>query len=248
MHPLVTISPDESDSPKTAARRIRELPAVAAFLALQFWVSTEIAYFLWVACFPLWFAGAMPLLQAKDRGWQPLHRPAGTRAATLQRRDLEPASLQVARKVAWGGWLALLAVTLWAFATRSESWAFAWTLIFPLMGGGWLAWGAYFGRMATLEPEPIDVSASPELAQGYADFRNFKLWGWFTLSVLAMLAFSTTSLLLALDGSGLMTTAIWIGAGGGSMVGVLGGAFGVRADLYRTRLNRLYQDLSENRA
>lgn len=120
-------------------------------------------------------------------------------------------------------------------------------MIFPLIGGGWLAWGAYFGRMATLEPEPIDLSSSPELAQGYADFRNFKLWGWFTLSVLAMLAFCMTSLLLALDASGL-TTAIWIGAGGGSMVGVLGGVFGVRADLYRTRLNRLYQDLSENRA
>lgn len=249
--------PDPGDDAAERAARIARLRtrlwlgtavAVAAFLAFHFWVSTEIAYYLWVAGFPLWFAGAMPLFQAKDRGWQPLHRPEGTRAATLQRRDLEPASLRAARKVAWGGWLALVAATLWAFATGEQGWELAWLLIFPLTGGGWLAWGAYCGRLAMLEPEPIDVSASPELAQGYADFRNFKLWGWFTLSVLAMLAFCTTTLLLALDASGLLTTAIWIGAGGGSMVGVLGGVFGVRADLYRTRLHRLYQDLSRESA
>ncbi len=248
--------PDPDDDAAERVERIARLRrrlwlgtvlAVTAYLALYASAFSEFARYVWVTCFPLWFAGAMPLFQAKDRGWRPLHRPEGTRAATLQRRDLEPASLQTARKAAWTGWLALFAATVWAVAESGQGLRLAWTLIFPLIGGGWLAWGAYFGRMATLEPEPIDVSASPELARGYAEFRNFKLWGWFALSVLAMLAFCTTSLLLALDPSGLMTTAIVIGAGGGSLAGVLGAAFGVRADFYRTRLHRLYQDLSENR-
>jgi hypothetical protein len=73
------------------------------------------------------------------------------------------------------------------------------------------------------------------------------LWGWFVVSVLAMLCFCLPALLLALDPERFLYAAVWIGAGGGAFVGIAGAAYGMRADLYRARLNRLYQDLYENR-
>lgn len=222
--------------------------AVAALFVARSWGSAEIAQYLWIASFPLWFLGAMPLLAAKDYGWQPIHRPEDVRAATLTRRDIEPASLRGARRAAWSVWAALVAATLVAFTTRPQGGTTAWALIFPLIGGGWLAGGAYLGRMLTLEPEPVDVSDAQELARGYAEFRSFKLWGAFALSVLAMLTFCAVTLLLAWAGPEQLTAAIWVGAAGGSIVGLLGAAFGVRADLYRTRLHRLYRDLSRSSA
>jgi hypothetical protein len=92
----------------------------------------------------------------------------------------------------------------------------------------------------------MDVGGSEELAGGYESLRRLKIWGWFIVSTMAMLAMSLPPVLLAWDPEGWLTAAIWVGAGGGAFVGLLGGVFGGTADVRRTRLNRLYQDLAED--
>jgi len=253
---FVRVHPDPGQDASARAARIATLRrrlwlatvvAVGAFLLLYFAVSPEASYYMWTASFPLWFLGTMPLLQTKDRGWRPMQQRGAVRSATLQRRDVEPPALRRARLLAWAAWAALFGATIVAFVVRRPGWFYAWMLTFPLFGGGWVASGAHFARMTALEPEPIDASGSPELAAGYAEFRRYKLWGWFVISMLAMLCFSVPPLLIALDPDRFLYPAVWIGGGGGALVGVAGAAYGMRADLYRARLNRLYQDLYENR-
>lgn len=254
---FIRVHPDPGQDPAARRARISKLrgrlwlgtaAAVAAFLALYYGVSAEVSYYMWMASFPLWFLGAMPLLQAKDRGWRPVRQEGPIRTARLQRRDVEPPSLRKARRYAWAVWAVLFGATIAAFAVRRPGWLYAWTLTLPLWGGGWIASGAYFSRTTLREPEPMDASGSPELVERYADFRRYKLWWWFVLSVLAMLCFCLPALLLALGPNRFLYPAIWIGAGGGALVGIAGAAFGMRADFSRARINRLYQDLDDKRA
>jgi len=220
--------------------------ALIVFLGVYSMLSTQVAAFFWMLWFPLWFAGAMPLLQAKDRGWRSIERPA-TRAATLERRDVAPPGLGIARLMAWILWLALLVLAVWPLFRGQTDWSSAGFLMFSAFGAGWLLMGGYGTRLSTLEPEPMDVGASQELLRGYEDLRRFKIWGWFAVSTMAMLAFSVPPVLLVLDPERWLYTAIWVGAGGGALVGLLGGVFGFTADIRRTRLTRLYQDLAEGR-
>jgi hypothetical protein len=249
--------PDPKDPhPEATAARVAQLrrrlwwgtaAAVAVFLAAYSLAAPRVAYFLWVLAFPLWFAGTMPLLQAKDRGWRATERPPA-RAATLERRDVPPPRLAGSRMLAWAVWLALSVLALWPFVSGRTDWSFAWFLVFSVFGGGWLLMGSYGARLSALEPEPLDAGGAAELAQGYESLRRFKVWGWFALSTMAMLAFCLPPVFLAQDPEGWLEAAIWVGAGGGALVGLLGGAFGIMVDVRRTRLNRLYQDRIEGRA
>ena len=169
------------------------------------------------------------------------------RTATLRRRDGAPPRLALARLLAWMLWLALLLLAVWPFFRGEADWSTAWFLIFSAFGGGWLLMGKLGTRLSVLEAEPMDVGGSPDLVRGYDSLRRFKIWGWFAVSTMAMLAFSLPAVLLARDPEEWLYAAIWVGAGGGALVGLLGGVFGVTADIRRTRLNRLYQDLAEGR-
>ncbi len=218
----------------------------AALLALDRAAGTEIARYAWIASFPLWFGTAMPLLQSKDPGWQPLARPAGQRAASLARRDLPPPALRVARLAAWGLWLPLAITTLVLLARgQSGNW---WLLVFPAMGAVWLIIGTYAASMSAIEAEPMDAAGTPALAQAYAELRAIKHGAWFGITALAMLVFCLPALLVAWDEQAMLGAAIWTGAGGGGFVGVLGGVFGVIADVKRSRIRRLYGDLTKAKA
>jgi len=254
---FVRSHPDQRDpDPQPTVARVAMLrkrlwlgtaAAVLFFLGFYFFASPRGASFLWVLAFPLWFAITVPLLQAKDRGWKMTERPAA-RTATLERRDVAPPGLAIARLLAWILCLALFVLALWPFLRGQTEWSTAWFLMFSAFGAGWLLMGRFSTRLSVLEGEPMDVGGSPELAQGYESLRRFKIWGWFAVSTMAMLAFSVPPVLLARDPEGWLYAAIWVGAGGGAFVGLLGGVFGVTADVRRTRLNRLYQDLAEGRA
>jgi hypothetical protein len=219
--------------------------AVVLFLGVYLFASPRAASFLWILAFPLWFAITAPLLQAKDRGWMMTERPQ-TRAATLERRDVAPPKLALTRFLASILWLALFVLALWPFLRGQAEWRSAWFLMFSVFGAGWLLMERFATRLSVLEAEPMDSAGSPELMRGYESLRRFKVWGWFTVSTMAMLAFSVPPVLLARDPEGWLTVAIWVGAGGGAFVGLLGGVFGVTADIRRTRLNRLYQDLADD--
>ena len=247
-------NPRDPDPQATTARiaRLRRrlwlgtAAAVVLFIVVHSVAPPRWAYFLWILAFPLWFLGTMPLLQAKDRGWRPVERPPA-RAATLERRDVTTPGLAVARLLAMIIWLVLLLAALWPFAGGTADWTSAWFLMFSAFGAGWLLMGRYATRLSTLEPEPLDAAGSAELARGYESLRRFKVWGWFAVSTMAMLAISVPPVLLARDPEGWLYAAIWVGGGGGAFVGLLGGVFGIMTDIRRTRLNRLYQDLAVDR-
>lgn len=72
--------------------------AAGADVLLARW-QPAVASFMWMAFFPLWFLLAMPLLQLRGPGWQPLQRDS-VRSANLVRRDVLPPAQQV-------GWILL---------------------------------------------------------------------------------------------------------------------------------------------
>jgi hypothetical protein len=240
----------------TAARLRRRLfgwtaAALAAYGALR-WVGTasgavdEAADFMWLAFFPLWFKGAMPLLQVKDIGWAPRPMAATTRGATLVRRDLVPPRLRALLVAAWVLWSALVLTTV-AILLRSEApqW---WLLSFALMGAAQLLLGGWFARSSALEPEPLDSTGSRDLQAAYANLRRLKQWGGCGGMVIGMLLFTVAQLLIAWDQERILTIAIWIGAGGGGLLGLGGAVVGIMADLQRTRINRLYRQLTDGTA
>jgi hypothetical protein len=206
----------------------------------------EAADFMWLAFFPLWFKGAMPLLQAKDIGWAPRPLAATMRAAALVRRDVVPSALRTLLVASWTVWGAL-ALTTVATLLRSAGpqW---WLLAFTLMGAMQLLLGGWFARSSALEPEPLDAAGSSDLQAAYADLRRLKQWGGCAGMVIGMLLFTVAPLLIAWDQERNLAVAIWLGAGGGSLLGLGGAVVGVMADLQRTRINRLYRQLTNGTA
>ncbi len=81
-----------------------------------------------------------------------------------------------------------------------------------------------------------------------AGLRRLKQWSWCGGMALAMLIFTVVPLLIAWDEVAYLNAAIWIGAGGGGLLGVAGGVFGVIADLRRARINRRYRELTSQPA
>lgn len=246
---------DVARSAKAARLRRRLFGWTAAALAIYGalrWIGAasgavdEAAAFMWLAFFPLWFKGAMPLLQTKDIGWAPRPMAATMRAAALVRRDLVPSRLRALLVAAWILWSALTLTTV-AILQRSEApqW---WLLFFTLMGAAQLLLGGRFARSSALEPEPLDSAGSRDLQAAYAGLRRLKQWGGSGGMAIGMLLFTLAPLLIAWDQERNLTIAIWIGAGGGSLLGLGGAVVGVMADLQRTRINRLYRQLTNGTA
>lgn len=220
--------------------------AVIFFLALYSYGPAELSRFAWILFFPLWFQGAMPLLQAKDHGWRPALAEKTARSASLVRRDMQAPIPTWAWLLAGATWLLSLVLIIELLVTQPHGRLVAWTIVFPFMGGAWLLWGRYWTAKSALEPEPMDAGDSPELSEAYADFRRAKMWAWYVMSVMVMVVMTLPAVMVALRGTELLKAAIWVGAGGGSLAGVLGGVVGVWADLRRAKLTRLYQRISEN--
>jgi hypothetical protein len=206
----------------------------------------EAADFMWLAFFPLWFKGVMPLLPAKDVGWGPRPIAATRRAASLVRRDTLPATLRALLIAAWLVWSGLTLATV-AILVRSEApqW---WLLLFALFGAVELLLGGWFARSSALEPEPLDPAGSPDLQAAYAGLRRLKQGGWVAGTAVGMVLFTVVPLLMAWNAAGNLVVAIWIGAGGGSLLGSAGAIVGVIADVQRARINRRYHELTADTA
>jgi roadblock/LC7 domain-containing protein len=220
--------------------------AVILFLALYSYGLAELSRLAWILFFPLWFHCTMPLLQAKDHGWRPALGDETSRSASLVRRDIQAHIPTWAWLLAGAIWLLALVGTIGLFVTQPHGRQFAWVIVFPFMGGAWLLWGRYWASKSALEPEPIDAGDPPELSRAYADFRRAKMWAWYAMSVMVMLVMTLPAVMMALRGTEWLEAAIWVGAGGGSLAGILGGVVGVWADLRRAKLSRLYQRISAN--
>ncbi|HSF19076.1 MAG TPA: hypothetical protein VLK65_26355 [Vicinamibacteria bacterium] len=237
--PVKSSSGDDSARMQAISRLKRRLwlgtaAALAVFLLLHVGLELAMAYYLWMAFFPLWFALAMPLLAAKDPGWQPVQQ-GPVRTATLERRDVLPSSLQRAWMGAGLLWGLVFAATVFGVLREGGSW---WMLFFSVMAGIELGFFHWAMRRSMVEPEHRASGESPEVARARESLRNLKLWGWLGIATLAMIAFSLPPLVLSWIGDEALNLAIGLGVGGGVLAGIGGSVFGVMADVYRTRINR----------
>jgi hypothetical protein len=248
---FVRAGPQASDAARAARIRALHLRlwggtaaalALFALLRLSGGLAGEAASYLWLAFFPLWFRAAMPLLQEKDPGWRPLRIETTRRAASLVRRDRVSPALQGARWVSWMLWAALVTALVLVLAQSAASqW---WLLAFPAFGALQLAGGVYFSRLSALEPEPLAAAGAAELQRTYARLGVLKAWGWYSVTTAAMIAFGAAPLAAAWNDGELLEAAIWIGAGGGALVGIAGAALGITADLQRAKARRLYGEVA----
>lgn len=229
-------------------RRLRRLlwlataATVLLYLLLTQW-HPAVAFFMWMAFFPLWFLLAMPMIQTRDPGWRPLERD-NQRSASLVRRDLLPMPLRIGWIMITALWGLLLCVALFGLALEVAQPVMWWLLVFNLAAGGEL-WIFYRGmRRSLIEPEAASPGESANLQAEREAFHRFKLYGWFGLATLAMLIFSLPPLLLIWYGNAALTWAIAIGAGGGTLAGIGGGIFGTMASIRRARINRLSLETS----
>ncbi len=195
---------------------------------------------LWALCFPLWWLLAMPTLRLKRPDWfTPGPAPAQRVASLRSRMQASPLS-PWAWSAPWAVWVAAAAVVI--SLTRSSAWPeplLPWLM--GAMGGLWLLLGQYGTRWFLLEPEPLDGGGSPELLEAYARLRRFKVFGWFALACAAMLVFTGVALLAAVRAE--LTTMVVLGAGGGSLLGVAGGALGTYGTVLRGRIVELRRHL-----
>jgi hypothetical protein len=226
--------------------------ALALYGALR-WIGSggspiidEIADFMWLACFPLWFAGPMRRLQAASTAWRPRGRAATTVVASLERRDALSTALGGLQMAAWILWAILALATLVILLnSAAPHW---WLLLLTGLGGLELRLGDWLARSAGLEPEPLDPAASPDLRAAYAALRRLKQWSWFASAALAMLLLAVIALLMAWNGDTRPGTAIWIGVAGSILLGSTGATIGAIADSRRAGIIRRYRELTTDAA
>lgn len=212
--------------------------AVAVYVGLYFELALPLVRFMWVAFFPLWFALAMPLLRAKDPGWGPVLR-SSVRAARLVRRDKLPAVITRIWIIVAAIWAILTGVTVIGLALPNPGAQYWWVICFSLAAGIELWFLHWVMRRSLIEAESVPPSETAEIRQAREQLRNLKLYGWTAAAAVTMLIFSIPPLLIVWLGDQALTAAIVVGAGGGALAGIGGGAFGVLADLRRARINRL---------
>ena len=236
----------------------REMPARNRQLSRLLWLTTlatalvylllvqwhpAVAYFMWMAFFPLWFLLAMPMIQARDPGWRPLERD-NRRSASLVRRDLLPIPLRIGWIMLTALWGLLLCLALFGLALEVSQPVMWWLLLFNLAAGfelGILFWAM---RRSLIEPEAASADESSPLKAEREALHRLKLYGWLGLAVITMLIFSLPPLILIWYGNRALMWAITIGAGGGTLAGIGGGVFGTLASIRRARINRLCLETS----
>lgn len=220
--------------------------AVGVYALLYRW-QPAVAYFMWLAFFPLWFLLAMPVLNTRNAGWQQPQRSA-MRSASLLRRDQLPPGLRVGWLLLTLAWILLLAASVYGLLRDAAGSTHWWLLAFNLVAGAELWLLHWSMRRSLIEPEPAVPDESDELRAAREDFRQFKLLGWFAIAAVMMLIFSLPPLLLIWLGVDVLTLVIIIGAGGGTLVGIGGGVFGTIASIKRARINRLCFEVAADEA
>lgn len=219
--------------------------AVFVYIVLSVWLAPGVAYFMWMAFFPLWFILALPVLRAKDPGWGPISRPP-VRSARLERRDVLPANVGLAWFALTALWALLLLVAVLGLTLQVSEPPQWWLLFFLAAAGGelWLMHWAL--RRSLIEPEPVPENESAEIREARESFRKLKMLAWFIAAAVIVLVFSIPPVLLIWLGNGALTLAIIVGAGGGTAAGIAGGVFGAMADLRRAKINRLCLESSRH--
>lgn len=208
-----------------------------------------VARYSWVMFFPLWFGLAMPIAQLATTQQAAAGLPHGNvRVASLVNRARKH---PIARRQ-WllAGTLGLLGLAAlgsrWfgePFADERARTAFLWQLAGQ---AGLLALVAlvlpFSLRRMLLEPEPLDAHGNPKLQRMYDDLRTARARSLFwVLGVATPAMFATAFSIVAWTGIGELGG--WLGALGGSAIGLCGATIGVISGLRRMRIAAFKQKL-----
>jgi hypothetical protein len=212
--------------------------AVGVYVALRLGGGVPLVHFMWIACFPLWFLLAVPLLRAKDPGWRGVPQRS-TRSAALIRRDLLPKPIAQAWVVLTIVWFGLTLAAVAGIVMGAPGAPLRWLIIFPLTAGGEVALFFWCCKRSLIEAEPSVAEETSEIRAAREHLRRIKLYGWLGAAAASVVVFTAPALILIWWGESALMPALIVGAGGGGLVGIGGGVFGTLADLRRVKLNRL---------
>ncbi|MHC4406172.1 MAG: hypothetical protein ACYTG0_41585 [Planctomycetota bacterium] len=213
----------------------------AAAICWPFW-----SFVTWVAFFPLWFGGTMPLIAAKYPSLGRMH-PAEVpiRTASLKPRRLEDLISRGWWVIPWAVWAVGLACFFWWRPAGDADW-FGWQLTLGLHGltGLLLLFMPTVFRLGVREAEPLDAGGSAGMREGYESLRRLRIRGLFVMLV-GIIVMSTG--INTLIGCKLVPLSPWLGVIGGivgTVFGIASGAFGTMCSLKRARLaDRLRQSI-----
>ncbi|HMN95005.1 MAG TPA: hypothetical protein PKC43_00290 [Phycisphaerales bacterium] len=250
-------------TPNRAASDADRATAAARLMAL--WIATLVALVIWGACvlsprslgipalswagyasallfFPLWFAFAMPALRMRSPAWAGPHAVGSpTRTASLVNRSRE-------NPIGIGHWIAVVALGAlllgtilargWARPFDGPSEQLRWmiiSIVYALTLLVALGFQPVAIRQALREPEPLDASGSEELRRMYDAARTSRIrtMFWLVGAALPLLLGALLALSVWLDRPWAIGV---VGAVGGTLLGLLGAWFGVRASLRRVRI------------
>ncbi len=198
---------------------------------------------LWVLFFPLWFLGAMRIMPLKRPSWFAINQKGSNiRTATLTSRLSSSPIPSAAWLLIW-----LLPVVSTIFVLLNIDDLRDMTNMAPLfmLTGAyfWAGLGNYGARWFLVEPEPMDKDNSEELTLAYERLRKVKLWGWYCVVGAATGIFCAVAVFTLLEFA--LTSIVWTGAGGGTLVGIFGGVYGTYCTILRGRTNELRVKLEE---
>jgi hypothetical protein len=249
MHPMTD---GTRDAGRRALRRTVLIALAFSAASAASWFAFEDApavfYVLGGSGFHVgWWMGALPLLRrdsptiAAERA---VSAPPSRRVASLVARDDE----SILPRRFWVLPIAALVVSAamvaWAAADGRVTWGGrAWIVGNLWFGGllflaGWGCWALAAGRAK----QDLSTAADPsEVDRLCRDFRRFMVRSLFVGTTLAVVLFAGGAGALALwgDREGAGRIGGWLGGGGGSLLGVLGGVFGLLADRRRRAIIEL---------
>ncbi|MFQ5749741.1 MAG: hypothetical protein ACE5H3_09825, partial [Planctomycetota bacterium] len=186
----------------------------------------------------LWFRTALPVLRARQPGWDASIPTTPLRSASLQTRN----SGNVIPLGAWiAGWsvFALASGLLAGLVYLGKV-----TPLSLLTLTFWPGSGVAGARASAREPEPLDSRGSPAMLATYAKARAFRAWGFYWLGLSLLLLSALPFFILGLvepETTGEFLA--WLGSGLGLLAGIGGAVFGILGDLHRVRTRRLLHEL-----
>lgn len=190
--------------------------------------------------FVVWFGFAMPALQARQPGYRPMPHagsPEPVRSASLTPRDTNIPLPRGAWVLGWTLFGLCVGATVWAIVKGAPA-------LLLLGWGFWLGMGVFGTRASQVEPEPMDASGSPELAEAWASLRRFKAWSFWALGLVGSMGFACVAVLTVFrpDIAGISGGVL------GTAAGVTGGIIGTMGSVRRARVNALLQELGAREA
>lgn len=202
----------------------------------HYWISGVIPFIEGLFWIPLWFVFGMKALRLQFPEIQAVQTRPVRRASLTPRQPLTR-KMHWINVSGWAFWMILLLLTV--LGLMRHEWKQSWLAAFHLSALFWLIGSRYLSKTIVFEPEPLPENPSEDLQSAYRRFRQQRQQGLMVMGLAAAFISALPPTLLAWYPQTGLKTAILVGAGGGTLLGVFGGIIGTWASIQRLRLARL---------